>query len=189
MQLIADSGAAVAHLPVTNLRLGMGVMPLVEMRSAGIPVGIGTDGDNDHDLLGAARLAVSIQRLRSGPAAVAASETLEMLTIEGARALGLDADIGSIEVGKRADLVVLSTDGPHMAPRLNLNQLVAQSARVGDVRTVLVNDLIVLNDGTPTRLDAAAIGARATEQARMIRSRDAETASSAARSVAGTARL
>jgi 5-methylthioadenosine/S-adenosylhomocysteine deaminase len=168
IDLIAGAGAPVAHLPATNLRLGMGVMPLTELRAAGVTVGLGTDGDNAHDLLDTARLAVSVQRLRSGPAAVTAPDTVAMLTIEGARALGIDGETGSIEAGKRADIAVLSADGPHLAPGRDPLRRLAQAARASDVRTVLVDGELVLDHGRPARFDAPAVIARAQEFARGI---------------------
>ncbi|OZD68859.1 hypothetical protein CH272_28005 [Rhodococcus sp. 05-340-1] len=162
IDVISRSGASVAHLPRTNLRLGMGVMPLVALRAAGVPVGLGTDGDNSHDLLDVARLAGHVQSLASGPSAISAWAALELLTIEGATALGLRSEIGSLEVGKRADVIVVSTDGPHMFPKRDPTAMVAQSAKASDIRTSFVDGNVVLDDGVPTRVDAAAILARAT---------------------------
>ncbi|MEU0649670.1 amidohydrolase family protein [Streptomyces umbrinus] len=169
VRLIGASGASIAHLPVTNLRLGMGLMPLVELRAAGVPVGIGTDGDNIHDLFAAARLAADIQRMRRGPTAMSAQAVLDMLTIEGARSLGLDSELGSIEIGKRADLIVVGADAPHLAPRPDPLHLLARAARPADVRSVLVGGELVIDDGCPTRLDASAVTAEATKRSRFPR--------------------
>lgn len=105
---IARTGATVAHCPISNLKLGHGIAPLERLRAAGIAVGLGTDSvaSNDRmDLLGEARQATLLQSLRLGvPDALSAHDALALATIGGARALGLDARIGSLEVGKAADL-------------------------------------------------------------------------------------
>jgi cytosine/adenosine deaminase-related metal-dependent hydrolase len=107
---LAERGVAVAHNPVANAILGSGVAPVGALRSAGIAVGIGTDGAASNDsqnMLEAVKMAALLQKVHHlDPAVVDARDVLRMATIEGARALGMDSDIGSLEPGKRADVVL-----------------------------------------------------------------------------------
>ncbi|MFL5578478.1 MAG: amidohydrolase family protein [Gemmatimonadaceae bacterium] len=117
---IAESGCPVAHCPASNAKLGHGVAPLVELLDAGVTVGLGTDSvasNNRMDLLDEARLAALMQRARTGrPDALPAAAALELATLGGARALGLDYRVGSLEVGKDADLAAFPLAGPRAAP-------------------------------------------------------------------------
>ena len=116
---LAASGATVVHNPVANMILGSGVCPVPALRQAGIPVGVGTDGAASNDsqnMLEAVKAAALLQKVaRLDPRALTAADVLAMATIEGARALGLDGLIGSLEPGKRADLVRLRGDRPGLA--------------------------------------------------------------------------
>jgi cytosine/adenosine deaminase-related metal-dependent hydrolase len=108
---LARHGAAVAHAPVANMILGSGVCPVPRLRAAGVPVGIGTDGaasNDSQDMLGALKSAALLQKVHQlDPYVIDALDVLAMATIDGARALGLDHLVGSLEVGKRADIVLL----------------------------------------------------------------------------------
>lgn len=110
--VLAEHGTAIAHNPVANMILGSGVCPVPRLRAAGIPVGIGTDGaasNDSQDMLQAVKLAALLQKVHHlDPAVIDAATVLRMATLDGARTLGLDHLIGSIEVGKRADLVLLA---------------------------------------------------------------------------------
>jgi 5-methylthioadenosine/S-adenosylhomocysteine deaminase len=118
---IAYHGCAIAHCPVANARLGHGSAPIVEARAAGVNVGLGTDSvasNNRLDLLEEARCAQLLQRARlHSSGALTGAELLRLVTIEGARTLGLEQRIGSLERGKDADLCAISLDAPHMIPR------------------------------------------------------------------------
>ena len=120
LRLLADSGASVAHCPRSNLKLASGIAPTARMHQLGIGVGIGTDGsasNNRLDLLGEARTAALLAKGASGSAeAWPAARTLRAMTLDGARALGLDALIGSIEPGKQADLVAIDMSAAELAP-------------------------------------------------------------------------
>src|SRR5690606_35846861 len=117
---IADAGAAVAHCPVANARLGHGIAPVIELDAAGVTIGIGSDSvasNNRIDLLEEARVAQLMQRARLRSAgALDAAKLLRMLTLEGARALGLDSRTGSLEAGKDADLCAVRIGAPHTVP-------------------------------------------------------------------------
>ena len=111
--LLAERNVKVMHCPGSNLKLGSGIAPVVEMRRLGISVSLGADGaacNNRLDMFDEMRLAATLQAVRKAPGALPARDVVWMATREGARALGLEADIGSIEVGKKADLVLLDGD-------------------------------------------------------------------------------
>ena len=108
---------SVCHCPGSNLKLGSGIADVVALRSAGIPVSVGADGapcNNDLDLFEEMRLAALLQKHLHGPASFSGLDALRLATSEGARALGLEREVGSIEIGKQADLVVLATDRPEL---------------------------------------------------------------------------
>ena len=117
-QLLADHAVKVLHCPTSNLKLGSGVAPVPEMLARGITVSLGADGaacNNRLDMFDEMRLAALVQAARRQPGAMVAREALWMATRAGARTLGLEAEIGSIEPGKRADLIVVDRDRPHLA--------------------------------------------------------------------------
>ena len=118
-QLLADHDIKVMHCPGSNLKLGSGIAPVPEMRARGITVSLGADGaacNNRLDMFEEMRLAAVLQAMRRDPGILPARDVLWMATRAGARTLGLDADIGSIEVGKKADVIVVDRDRPHLAP-------------------------------------------------------------------------
>ena len=140
--LIAARGAKVSHNPESNLKLGSGIAPVAAMRTAGIPVGLGTDGcasNNDLDLFAAMDLAAKLHKVHClDPTVVSAEDAIRMATSEGARALGLEREIGSLEPGKQADLIVIDTRKPHLTPMHHPASAVVYAAGGADVQTVLV---------------------------------------------------
>ncbi len=155
MPVLAENEAGVSHNPTSNLKLASGIAPVLKMRKAGIAVGIGTDGpasNNDQDMFEEVRLAALLPKGVSGdPTALPAEDAFAMATIEGARALHLDHLIGSLEPGKRADIVVLEMDGPHAHPRYtmtdgNIYGYLVYSAHARDVRHVWINGQQVVRD-------------------------------------------
>ncbi|TNF71278.1 MAG: N-ethylammeline chlorohydrolase, partial [Acidobacteria bacterium] len=153
---------SVVHCPSANLKLGSGIADVVGIRRAGIPVGIGADGapcNNDLDLLEELRLAGLLQQGRHGPESFSGLDALRLATSEGARAIGLEAEIGSIEKGKAADLLVLSLDRPELfaSPDVDLHDLVAFGASRASVRHVIVEGNLLVEEGRLTRLDLAEI--------------------------------
>jgi len=155
---VAATGTTVAHCPGSNLKLASGAADIVGYREQGIRVGIGTDGcssSNDLDMFAAMRLAANLARLvRDDPAALSARDVVSAATLEGARALGLGDRIGTIEVGKEADLVALDLRSPHLVPVHDPYTSVVFSAGRSDVRHVLVAGTPVVIDRQPTRVDA-----------------------------------
>ncbi len=153
---------SVVHCPSSNLKLGSGVADVVGLRAAGIPVGVGCDGaacNNRLDAFDELRLAALLQQQRHGPAAFSGRDALQLATSEGAAALGMSDRIGSVELGKAADVIVLGTDRPELwaAPQADLHDLVAFSASSADVRHVFVGGEQLVEDGRLTHLDLAEI--------------------------------
>ncbi len=163
-------GTRFVHCPSTNLKLGSGIADVVSLRAAGVCVGLGADGapcNNRMDALTELRLAALLAKGRRQDArALPAMDALELLTREGARALGLDAEIGTIEVGKRADLVALDVDGVAHGPGGDVASRVVYTAQTVDVRHVWVDGAPLLEDGALTRMDSAAIARDARRHAR-----------------------
>jgi 5-methylthioadenosine/S-adenosylhomocysteine deaminase len=169
--LMAERGVKVLHCPGSNLKLGSGVAPVVDLRARGISVSLGTDGaacNNRLDMFDEMRLAATLQAMSRGPGALPARDVLWMATREGARALGLDAEIGSIEAGKRADLIVVDTASPHLAPGTDPYSTLVYAARGSDVRTTIVDGEALVHDFTPVNLDSAAIAAESREAAKWL---------------------
>src|SRR6476660_5330082 len=134
--LLAERDVKVLHCPGSNLKLGSGLAPIAEMRDRGICVSLGADGaacNNRLDMFEEIRLATMIQSVRKGPGALTARDAIWMATREGARALGLESEIGSIEPGKRADLILIDRDRPHLAPDRDVWSTLAFAARGTDV--------------------------------------------------------
>ena len=167
---IADAGAVVAHCPVANARLGHGIAPVVELAAAGVTIGIGSDSvasNNRIDLLEEARVAQMMQRARLRSAgALNATDLLRMLTLDGARALGLDGRVGTLESGRDADLCAVRIDAPHTHPVHDPAAALLFSTRGSDVILTVVRGQILYRDGRfltldPDRLrDRVAAGAR-----------------------------
>ena len=157
VERIAESGAAVAHCPASNLKLASGVARVPDLLEAGAVVALGTDGpasSNDLDLFAAMRLAALLHKgVLGDPELVPAHQVLRMATVHGAAALGLTDDLGSIEVGKRADLVAVDLDQPHTQPVFDPVSTLVYAAGRSDVRHVWVDGERVVRDGEPTRCD------------------------------------
>ena len=149
-EVLASGGASVVHCPSCNLKLSSGVAPIADYLEHGVNVALGADGAASNNRLDGweeLRLAGLLGKYRGGPTALPAVDLFEIATIGGARALGLDADIGSIEIGKSADLAVLELRRPHaLGPDDVYTQLV-YSARASDVRHVFVGGKAVVADG------------------------------------------
>jgi 5-methylthioadenosine/S-adenosylhomocysteine deaminase len=174
--LLAGRRVKVLHCPGSNLKLGSGVAPVTEMRARGISVSLGADGaacNNALDMFQEMRLAATLQAMRRGPGALTARDAVWMATREGARAIGLDAEIGSIAPGKKADLVVIGTDGLHQAPGADPYSRLVYASRATDVRATIVDGEILVRDGQLVRDDAARIRHDADAAARLLVARAA----------------
>ena len=172
--LLAERDVKVLHCPSSNLKLGSGLAPVAEMRSRGISVSLGADGaacNNRLDMFDEMRLAATLQAVRRQPGALTARDALWMATREGARALGLDSDIGSVEVGKRADLILVDRDRTHVSPDVDPYSTLVYASRGNDVKLTVVDGRALARDGALTAEDAGAIVAEGREAARRLAGR------------------
>jgi 5-methylthioadenosine/S-adenosylhomocysteine deaminase len=171
--ILRNRRVAVSHNPESNMKLASGVAPVPAYLAAGITVGLGTDGaasNNDLDMFGAMREAAFLHKVHSGdPRAIPAGTALEMATIDGAKAIGMDGQIGSLEVGKRADVVVVSMGSAHQTPLYDPISQLVYATRGGDVRTVIVNGRVLMRDRRLTTLNEAAVIADANKLAESVR--------------------
>jgi len=169
--LMAERDVKVLHCPGSNLKLGSGLAPVAEMRARGISVSLGADGaacNNRLDMFDEMRLAATIQSVRRQPGALTARDALWMATREGARALGLDAEIGSIEIGKRADLTLVSRRGAHVTPDPDPFSTLVYAARGTDVQLTMVDGQILARDRGLVLEDVDAVTAEAGSAARTL---------------------
>jgi 5-methylthioadenosine/S-adenosylhomocysteine deaminase len=173
-RMLAEHDVKVMHCPSSNLKLGSGIAPVAEMRAGGITVSLGADGaacNNHLDMFEEMRLAALLQATRRGPGALTARDALFMATRAGARTLGLEDEIGSIEQGKRADLIVVDGDRPHLLPGPDPYSTIVYAARPTDVRTTVVDGEVLVDAFTPTRMDKQEIAVAASAAARELAAR------------------
>ena len=146
----------VAHCPSSNLKLGSGIAPIVKLLEQGISVSLGADGaacNNRLDMFTEMRTAALLQKALHGPEVLPASRALRLATIDGAKALGLESEVGSIELGKRADLALVRLDRLHSTPVEDVVSVLVYSAQPDDVDTVLIDGEFVLSDRKLLTLD------------------------------------
>ena len=169
--ILKRRGVSVAHNPESNAKLGSGVARVPDMRQAGIHVGLGTDSavsNNDLDLFQEMDSAVKLQRAsRLDWRALTARQALDMTTIEGAAAIHMEREIGSLEVGKRADLIVVGLDRTELQPVYNYESQLVYMAKGQDVRTVVVNGRVLMEDRKLLTMDEAGIR-KETERFRQL---------------------
>jgi 5-methylthioadenosine/S-adenosylhomocysteine deaminase len=179
IEIVRRTGTAISHNPESNMKLASGVAPVPRYLAAGVTVGLGTDGaasNNDLDMFEAMRQAAFLHKLASkDPRAVAAAAALEMATIGGARALGLDARIGSLEIGKRADLIVVNMNGARQTPMYNPVSHLVYVTQGGDVRATVVNGKVLMRDRRVRTLDERVVLADARALAQKVREAVAAT--------------
>src|SRR5437016_3193890 len=173
-------GVGSAHNPQSNMKLASGVAPVPEMLKEDLPVGLGTDGaasNNDLNIWEEMDTAAKLHKLISrDPKVVNAQEAFEMATIRGARALHLEKEIGSIEKGKRADLVVVDLDDLNQTPYYNIYSDLVYATKAADVRTVIIEGRVVMRDRRLLTLNEETIKAEARRyRERIIRSLGART--------------
>ncbi|MEO5568237.1 MAG: amidohydrolase, partial [Gemmatimonadaceae bacterium] len=173
IQILAKRKVAVSHNPESNMKLASGTARVPAMRTAAVNVGLGTDGaasNNDLDMFEAMRQAALLQKHATrDPRALPARDALAMATIEGARALGLADRIGSLEAGKRADLIVVSMASARQTPMYDPISHLVYVARGEDVRTSIVNGKVLMRDRKMLTLDEAAVIREANEIAKHVR--------------------
>ena len=172
IELLAQYGAGVVHCPESQLKLASGFTPVPRLLEARVKVGLGTDGaasNNDLDMFGEMGTAARVHKVMAGdPTVVHARQALSMATVEAARVLGLEDRLGSLEVGKRGDMIILDLDVPHMVPVYNITSHLVYAAHSSDVRTVIIDGRVVMRDRELLTLDEGEVFARAREIAGRI---------------------
>ena len=173
-KMMARAGTHAVHCPGANLKLASGVAPIPRMRARGMPLALGGDGapcNNTLDAFHEMRLAATLHLPRFGPRSVPAADVLEMATLGGARALGLGDEIGSLEVGKKADVAVVDLARPHLSPRgPDLHATLVYGARASDVSDVWVDGRRLVSNRRLRTLDVPAlVASAAAEQERLLR--------------------
>jgi cytosine/adenosine deaminase-related metal-dependent hydrolase len=171
MARLAAEETRVVHCPSSNLKLGSGIAAVHALRAAGVVVGLGADGapcNNNLDGWLEMRLAALLAKVRSGTTTLPAREVLRMATIDGARALGLDREVGSLEVGKRADVIVVGTSELHAAPAVDPRSTLVYAVKASDVRHVFVDGHHVVKHRELLTLDAPRVAGVAREHATRI---------------------
>ncbi len=177
IDLLAQRGTGVAHCPESNMMLGSGIAPVPRMVAAGITVGLGTDGpasNNNLDMFGEMNSAAKIHKAAQlDPTAMPAETVLEMATLHGAALLGAAKKIGSLEPGKKADLIVLDMNQPHLTPLYSIPSHLVYGARGSDVIHSVINGAIVMRDRQLLTLDEEAILAATADLARQLQNSSA----------------
>jgi 5-methylthioadenosine/S-adenosylhomocysteine deaminase len=174
METLAATKTNVAHCPSSNLKLGSGIARVTEMLARGISVSLGADGapcNNRLDMFTEMRTAALLQKALHGPEVLPADRALRMATIDGARALGWADEIGSIEVGKRADVIVVDLNRLHAAPETDVVSSIVYSAQAADVRTTIIEGRIVMHDSKLMTMNEADVIAEANHEAKALAER------------------
>jgi 5-methylthioadenosine/S-adenosylhomocysteine deaminase len=174
LAILKRHGTGIAHCPSSNMKLASGVAPVVKMLALNLPVGLGPDGpagsNNDFNLFEEMDLAAKLAKVTTlDPQALPATAALEMATIRGARALGMEKEIGSLEPGKRADLIAVRLDRPNAVPLYDAVSQMVYALKAEDVRDVMVNGKPVVRDGKILTLNEAAILQKAVEYRDRVR--------------------
>ncbi len=172
-KILKQHSVGCIHNPSSNMMIASGVSPVPEMRAAGIAVGLGTDGpagsNNDLDLMEEIDLAAKLAKItKMSPLALNAQAVVEMATIDGARAIHMEKEIGSLEKGKKADLILISLDEPNAVPMYDVYAQIAYSLKGSDVETVMIGGQLVMRDHKLLTVDEPAAIAKAREYQKSI---------------------
>jgi len=173
-KLLAQRDVGCVHNPSSNMMLASGVAPVPELRAAGVRVGLGTDGpagsNNDLDLMEEMDLAAKLQKIsKMDPQALGARAALEMATIDGARALHMEKQIGSLETGKKADFIVLTLNAPNAVPIYDVYSQIVYALKASDVETVVIGGRVVMRDRRVLTLKEEEILPKAREYGKKVR--------------------
>ena len=172
IEILKRTNTNVVHCPSSNLKLGSGIAPVAKLLDEGVSVSLGADGaacNNRLDMFTEMRTAALLQKgTLNNPEVLAAGRVLRMATFDGARALGLDAEIGSLEVGKRADVSVVNLNGLHATPASEIVSSLVYAAEATDVRTVIIDGHVVMRDRKLLTIDEGATVAEANAQREML---------------------
>ena len=173
IEILRTTQTNMVHCPSSNLKLGSGIAPVVRLLEEGISVSLGADGaacNNRLDMFTEMRTATLLQKALHGPEVLPAQRALRMATIDGAKALSLDAEVGSLEVGKRADLAIVRLDRLHSTPVEDMVSAVVYSAQPDDVDTVLIDGEFVLRGGKLLTIDEKETVTTARSEAEKLKS-------------------
>ncbi len=172
IEIIAKRGACISHNPESNMKLASGIAPVPQFLKAGITVGLGTDGcasNNNLDLFGEIDTAAKLHKVSTlNPTVMDAHTVLKMATIEGAKAIGLGDQIGSLETGKAADIVIVDTNQPHLTPMYDPVSHMVYAAQGSDVRDVMINGKRLVRNRELCRVNLVKILEKATEIGKRI---------------------
>jgi 5-methylthioadenosine/S-adenosylhomocysteine deaminase len=175
LAILKSTRTNVVHCPSSNLKLGSGIAPIKKMLDEKISVSLGADGaacNNRLDMFTEMRTAALLQKALHGPEVLPASRVLRMATIEGALAMGLGKEIGSLEVGKRADVILIDLNEMHSLPRpTDIISALVYSSQPADVRTVIIDGTLVMRDRNLQTMDEADVSEEANHQAELLRAR------------------
>ena len=173
MAILKSTGTHVAHCPSSNSKLGSGIAPVKELLNRGISVSLGADGaacNNRLDMFSEMRLAALLQKTLHGPDTLTAETVLRMATVEGAKALGEQDALGTLEAGKRADVIVVRLNQPHVTPRTDLVSTVVYATQATDVDTVIIDGELVMRERKLQTIDETeTIAAANLEQEELLR--------------------
>jgi 5-methylthioadenosine/S-adenosylhomocysteine deaminase len=170
---LAARGVGCVHNPSSNMMIASGVSPVPEMLAAGVAVGLGTDGpagsNNDLDVMEEIDLAAKLAKVtKNNPLALNARAVVEMATVQGARALHLESEIGSLEAGKKADIVVIDLNAPNAVPVYDIYSQIAYSLKASDVNTVVIGGRVVMRERKLLTVDEQAAVAKAREYGKSV---------------------
>ena len=168
IEILARNGVSVAHNPQSNMKLASGIAPVKKMLDAGVNVAIGTDGassNNDLDMWEEMRTASLLQKVATmDPCAIPAYTALKMATVNGAKAIGREGELGVLEAGAFADILMINIDKPHLYPHTNLISELIYSTKAQDVDTVIINGRIVVKERKCLSMNAAEVCATAQRE-------------------------
>jgi len=170
IKILALKHVCVAHNPESNMKLNSGTAPIPELQAQGVVVGLGTDGassNNNLDLFGEMRSAAFQQKLRVDSTVLPAYEVLKMATINGAQTLGLE-DVGRLAPGFKADLITIDLDQPHFYPRFSVPAHLVYAAHAGDVRTVMVDGKLIMEERKILTMDVSKVCKEVEARAKRI---------------------
>ena len=173
IKLLAENNVCIVHNPESNMKLASGIAPVPEMITEGITVGLGTDGcasNNNLDLFGEMDMAAKLHKVYNlDPTIMNAQTLVQMATIDGAKVLGLEKITGSLEVGKKADLIVIDTHKPHLVPMYNPYSHLVYAVNGNDVKHSIIDGKIVMEDRRLLTLDLEGIIEQSQEKSYRVK--------------------
>jgi 5-methylthioadenosine/S-adenosylhomocysteine deaminase len=175
MAILKRRNTGIAHCPSSNMKLASGIAPVTKYLAGDLALGLGTDGvagsNNDVNMFEEMDLAAKLAKVSTGdPTAVRAEQAIEMATIRGARAIQMEKEIGSLEAGKRADLITVSLNEPHAYPLYQIYSQLVYALKGSDVQNVMVNGRMIVRNRKVLTLNSSEVLAKAAEYQRKIQS-------------------